>query len=131
MRQIVLSVVLLCAGSSAALAAAPDSGLGPAAGRLMTLTLGRYQCERPAIPGQPGAVADAGASFAVTSSSRYVAADGTRGTYLFTGDTVTMTSGPLAGTRLVRLRGSFLRRIEDSGIPGDLRCVLSRSSDKH
>jgi hypothetical protein len=48
-----------------------------------------------------------------------------------TGGTVTMTSGPLAGTRLVRVRPAFLRRIEGDGVPGPLRCVLSRSSDKH
>jgi hypothetical protein len=131
MRKFLLSFVLACAGSAATLAAAPLETPGPAAGRLMTLTLGRYQCERPGPPGQPGGVSDVAASFAVTSSSRYVAADGTRGTYLFTGDTVTMTSGPLAGTRLVRVRQSFLRRIEDGGVPGEVRCVLSRASDRH
>jgi len=130
MREILLSAAFVCAGSSVAVAA-DEASLGPAAGRLMTLTLGSYQCERPGVPGEPGGVSDPAASFAVTSSSRYVAGDGTRGTYLFTGDTVTMTSGPLAGMRLVRLRGSFLRRIEANGVPGDLRCVLSRSSDKH
>ncbi|MCA1661912.1 MAG: hypothetical protein LC648_07045 [Novosphingobium sp.] len=112
------------------MAAAPGAIAPSASGRLMTLALGRYQCERPALPGQPGAIADRAASFAVTSSSRYIAADGSRGTYLFTGDTVTMTSGPLAGTRLVRLRQSFLRKLEADGVPGEVRCVLSRNSDR-
>ena len=107
---------------------------GPLAARpgpLATLTLGRYICERPAEPGTLLAVTDAAASFAVTTASRYVAADGTRGTYLLTGDTVEMTSGMLVGTRLVRLRQSFLRVLEADGVPGPTRCVLSRSSDKH
>jgi len=112
---------------------AMGAALPPAAsnGRLMTLTVGRYQCERPGAQGGQAIERDPAASFAVVTSSRYVAADGTRGTYLFTGDTVTMTSGPLAGTRLVRIRESFLRRLEANGLPGEMRCVLSRSSDRH
>lgn len=97
----------------------------------MTLTIGRYECERPAPPGQAGGIPDAAASFSVKTSSRYAAADGATGTYLFTGDTITMTSGPLRGTRLVRIRESFLRRIEANGLPGDTRCILRRSSDRH
>ena len=130
MPRLLLSIALLAAAPSLAQAAEPVA-LTPPSGRLMTLTLGRYQCERPGPPAQPGGVVDPAASFAVTSSSRYVAADGTRGSYLFTGQTVTMTSGPLAGIRLVRVRPSFLRKLEGDGVPGDLRCVLSRSSDRH
>ena len=118
----------LILGSIALWTGAP---LGAVAGPLSTLTLGRYVCERPAEPGSQVAVTDPQASFAVTTASRYVAADGTRGTYLLAGDTIEMTSGPLAGTRLVRLRGSFLRVLGTDGVPGPTRCVLSRSSDKH
>ena len=120
-RALPLFVLMLCA------ATAVDARPGPIA----TLTLGRYVCERPAEPGSQAAVTDAAASFAVTTASRYVAADGTRGTYLLTGDTVEMTSGTLAGTRLVRLRESFLRVLGSDGVAGPTRCVLSRSSDKH
>ena len=102
-----------------------------ATGPLATLTLGRYICERPAEPGSQTAAIDAAASFAVTTASRYVAADGTRGTYLLTGNEVEMTSGMLAGMRLVRLRESFLRVVGSDGAPGPTRCILSRSSDKH
>ena len=120
-RVLFLIPLLLCA--TGPLAAKP--------GPLATLTLGRYICERPADPGSQTAVIDAAASFAVTTASRYVAADGTRGTYLFTGNEVEMTSGMLTGTRLVRLRESFLRVIGTDGEPGPTRCILSRSSDKH
>lgn len=116
-------LILVAALASAPLAAAP--------GPLSTLTLGRYVCERPAAPGSQGAVTDPAISFAVTTASRYVAMDGTRGTYLLTGDTLAMTSGPLAGTRLVRVRGNFLRVLGADGLPGPTRCVLSRNSDKH
>ena len=120
-RALVLVSIALCAGAPALAASGP----------LSTLTLGRYVCERPAEPGSQVAVTDPQTSFAVTTASRYVAGDGTRGTYLLTGDTIEMTSGPLAGTRLVRLRGSFLRVLGADGVPGPTRCVLSRSSDKH
>lgn len=127
-RRTLIIVAMLCA-------AAPLSArTGPSAARpgpLATLTLGRYICERPAEPGLQTAVTDAAASFAVTTASRYVAADGTRGTYLLTGNEVEMTSGTLAGTRLVRLRESFLRVVEADGTPGKTRCILSRNSDKH
>ena len=120
-RVLPLFVMTLCAAGP--LAARP--------GPLSTLTLGRYVCERPAEPGSQAAVTDAAASFAVTTASRYVASDGTRGTYLLTGNEVEMTSGMLAGTHLVRLREGFLRVIGTDGEPGPIRCVLSRSSDKH
>ena len=120
-RVLLLIPLLLCA--TGPLAARP--------GPLATLTLGRYICERPTDPGSQSAVTDAAASFAVTTASRYVAADGTRGTYLLTGDMVEMTSGMLVGTRLVRLREGFLRVVEADGTPGKTRCILSRSSDKH
>ena len=110
------------------------SASGPLAARpgpISTLTLGRYVCERPVEPGSQTTITDSAISFAITTASRYVASDGTRGTYLFTGDTVEMTSGTLAGTRLVRLRESFLRVVGADGLAGPTRCILSRSSDKH
>lgn len=118
-----LPLVLMTFCAAAPLAAKP--------GPIATLTLGRYVCERPAEPATQTAVTDPAASFAVTTASRYIASDGTRGTYLLTGDTVEMTSGTLAGTRLVRLRESFLRVLGSDGVAGPTRCVLSRSSDKH
>ena len=120
-RALVLVPIALWAGAPVVAAAGP----------LSTLTLGRYVCERPGEPGSQVAVIEPELSFAVTTASRYVAADGVRGTYLLTGDTIEMTSGPLVGTRLVRLRGSFLRVLSSDGVPSPTRCVLSRSSDKH
>lgn len=102
--------------------------LAASGGPLGTLILGRYECERPGPPAAP-AVPEPGWNFAVTTSSRYIAKAG-EGTYLLTGDALTMTSGPLDGTRLVRLRGGFLRVVED-GKPGPVRCVLLRRSDRH
>ena len=111
-------MVAILLGVAAPLAAKP--------GPLATLTLGRYICERPAAPETQSAVTDPAVSFEVTTASRYIAADGIRGTYLFTGDTIEMTSGSLTATKLVRLREGFLRVLDTNGVPGPTRCVLSR-----
>ena len=111
-------MVAILLGVAAPLAAKP--------GPLATLTLGRYICERPAAPETQSAVTDPAVSFEVTTASRYIAADGIRGTYLFTGDTIEMTSGSLTATKLVRLREGFLRVLGNDGVPGPTRCVLSR-----
>lgn len=122
MRAFVSAFCLVLAGLIAA--PAPAASGGP----LATLMLGRYECERPGEPaGAP--VAEPDWSFSVITSSRYRAGSG-EGTYLLTGKTVAMTSGPLNGTRLVRLRGGFLRVMQD-GKPGPVRCVLARRSDRH
>ena len=116
-------LVLIALGAAAPLAAKP--------GPLATLTLGHYVCEHPAAPETQAAVTDPQASFEITTASRYVAADGSRGTYLFTGDTIEMTSGSLTTTKLVRLREGFLRVLGSNGVPGPTRCVLTREADKN
>lgn len=112
-----------------ALAAAVPLAAKP--GPLSTLTLGRYICEHPAAPETQSAVADPEASFEVITASRYIAPDGSRGTYLFTGDTIAMTSGALTDTKLVRLREGFLRVLGADGVPGPTRCVLDRGLNRH
>lgn len=124
MKRLALSVV----AGVACLAGAAEAASG---GRLGLLMVGRYDCELPGNAGGALSYADAAASFEVVPSSRYVGANAKPGTYLLTGDTVTMTSGPLAGTRLLRRGGKFLRRIAPDGTPSALRCVLARPSDLH
>jgi hypothetical protein len=98
--------------------------------RLGMLMNGRYDCELPRTAGEPPPQPDPAASFTVISSSRYIGGDGSLGTYLRIGKIVQMTSGALAGVRLVIVRSSFLRRIDESGQPGPMRCVLSRATDQ-
>ena len=98
-------------------------------GPIGTLMLGRYDCELPGNAGGAAAYRDPQASFTVVTASRYLAGQAMAGTYLLRGDTVTMTSGPLTGTRLLRRNGKFLRQIDADGAPGALRCVLARESD--
>jgi hypothetical protein len=98
-------------------------------GQIGMLMVGRYDCELPGEVGGAVRRPDAKASFSITSSSIYIAADGSSGSYLKTGKIVQMTSGPLAGTRFKMVGAAFLRRIEANGQPGALRCVLNRATD--
>jgi hypothetical protein len=123
------TVSRLAVPALAALVLAGAAAHAASGGPIGTLMLGRYDCELPGSAAGALAQRDPRTSFTVVTSSRYTAGAAMAGTYLLRGDTVTMTSGPLAGTRLLRRNGKFLRRIEDDGAPGALRCVLARESD--
>lgn len=127
--------VLLAAGAaplfagvlaSALTAATPPNVYPPPVpgGLIGTLPLGRYSCELPGDAGGPVRTPAAEFDFTVIHGSSYRAA-GHRGSYLLTGDVVTMTGGKLKGLKLHRLSDGFLRRIEANGRDGELRCVLS------
>ncbi len=103
--------------------AAPEPQPVPG-GRLGTLTQGRYDCESPGDAAGPAGISIEDLSFLVVNGSSY-RFDGVRGTYLLTGDVVQITAGPLKGVRLHRLSSGFLRKIEDDGSDGQIRCVLS------
>jgi len=111
--RLVLSV------SATALAALP--ALAMAQGAIDTVARGSYTCELPGSAAGRAGVPQPDESFIVHSASTYEH-DGERGTYLVRGDRMTMTSGPLRGASYERMRGGFLRKIEN-GVPGRLRCV--------
>ncbi|MCZ8320269.1 MAG: hypothetical protein O9296_01615 [Novosphingobium sp.] len=102
------------------LAAGP--ALATPGGQIGTLQQGDYTCELPGDATGPAGIRQDGQSFTVHNSSRYSNAQG-RGTYLLTGDTVTMTSGPKKGQRFIRLSDNFLREIDAAGNETNLRCV--------
>lgn len=60
--------------------------------------------------------------FRIVNASAYKA-QGERGSYLYVGDTVTMTGGKLKGLKLHKLSGNFLRKVEANGSDGEMRCV--------
>jgi hypothetical protein len=122
----VFRLLATLAAVPALLAASASAQTGDLLGTLM---IGHYDCELPGNAGGALRRPDPDASFTITSSSRYIAADGRLGTYLRTGRMVTMTSGPLAGTKLVIIRPAFLRRLGADGEASAMRCVLSRASD--
>ena len=91
-------------------------------GQIGTLQQGDYTCELPGDATGPAGIRQDGQSFTVHNSSRYSTPQG-RGTYLLTGDIVTMTSGPKTGQRFIRLSDNFLREIDAAGNQTDLRCI--------
>ena len=102
------------------LLAAPALAVG--ADALNTLQLGVYACELPGDAAGPAGIPVPGEDFTVINASSYTTATG-RGAYLLTGDNVVMTSGPKRGDRYVRQSSGFLRKLDASGKPGDLRCI--------
>ncbi|MEW9855458.1 hypothetical protein [Novosphingobium sp. M1R2S20] len=104
------------------IAAAPPP---PVPGGLIdTLPLGKYTCELPGDAGGPVRVPAEEFDFTVIHGSSYRTA-GMRGSYLLTGDLVTMTSGKLKGMKLHRISSGFLRRVDAAGRDDELRCVLA------
>jgi hypothetical protein len=109
-----------------ALAAAAILATGPAlaapGGPIDSLAPGRYMCELPGDATGPAGLRQDEETFVVLNASSYEAPGG-RGTYLVTGDTVTITSGPKNGDKFRRVSGNFLRKLGPDGQESALRCV--------
>ncbi len=118
MKSLVTIAALIAA---APLCAAPG-------GEIDTLQPGDYACELPGDATGPAGRRVAAEDFTVLSGSSY-SANGKRGTYLLTGDTVTITSGPRSGQRFRRQSSGFLRQLTVDGTDGDLRCVRRRRNN--
>ncbi len=106
---------------------AAAAALNPAAhatpgGDIGTLPHGAYVCELPGDATGAAGIRQEGEGFTVINASSYRTPQG-RGTYLLTGDLVTLTSGPRKGERYHRLSGNFLRRMNADGTDSALRCV--------
>jgi hypothetical protein len=97
-------------------------------GLIGTLELGKYTCELPGDASGPIRVAAKDFDFTVIRGSSYRAA-GARGSYLLTGDFVTMTGGKLKGLKLHRISSGFLRQVVANGSDGDMRCVLGTAGN--
>jgi len=106
----------------AALLLTAPAALMAETGSLGTLLLGSYRCELPGDSTGPAGYRVPAEDFTVINASSYEA-DGTRGTYLLVGDSVTTTSGPRRGNRYHRQSSGFLRKLGPDGQLGDLRCL--------
>jgi hypothetical protein len=112
MKRGLVTIALLATGPALA---APG-------GPLDTLEPGRYVCELPGDAAGPAGLRQDDETFVVLNASSYEAPAG-RGTYLVTGDMVTITSGPKNGQRFRRISTNFLRKIGADGGDSTLRCV--------
>ena len=103
------------------LAAAPG-------GDLETLPIGNYLCELPGDATGPAGLRVPEEDFTVVTASSY-RAGGAMGSYLLAGENLTMTGGPHRGKRYKRMSQGFVRLIDASGNPGDLRCVRRKPNN--
>lgn len=97
-------------------------------GDLDTLPLGDYVCELPGDATGPAGHRVPAEDFTVVTASSYRAREAL-GSYLLVGDQLTMTGGPHQGKRYRRQSGGFLRKLDEQGNPGDLRCVLRKRNN--
>jgi hypothetical protein len=91
-------------------------------GKLDTLARGSWVCEMPGDAGTERGIPVEGADFVVTLSSTYRTLDGS-GTYLRTGDLVTITSGPRKGERYRVQTERMIRKLAADGTDEGMRCV--------
>lgn len=95
---------------------------------IATLPIGQYVCDLPGHALGPAGLRQPEAGFAILNASSYHA-DGGGGSYLLSGDMLTMTSGVRRGQRYHRLPSGLLRRIGPDGKDSPLRCYrLSRNN---
>jgi hypothetical protein len=91
-------------------------------GLIATLQVGTYACELPGDAAGPAGIRQPERDFAIVNATTYTSGTG-RGSYLLTGTTLLLTSGPRKGERFVKLSENFLRQLDSSGKPTDLRCI--------
>jgi hypothetical protein len=96
--------------------------LATTGGKLDTVARGSWTCEMPGDAGSERGIPVDGADFVVTPSSTYRTETG-RGTYLRTGDMVTMTSGPRKGERYRVQTERMLKKLAPDGTDEGMRCV--------
>jgi hypothetical protein len=97
-------------------------------GDMETMPIGDYICELPGDATGPAGVHVPAEDFTVVTASSYRAGDA-MGSYLLAGDQLTMTGGPLQGKRYKRQSEGFVRKLDDQGKPGDLRCVRRKRNN--
>ena len=118
------AVPMLC--TIALLGAAPAAAVP--GGEIGTMPIGTYICELPGDATGPVGRHQPDEDFAIVNASSY-RTKGSMGSYLLTGDELTMTSGQHQGKRYRRESNGFLRLIDPDGAAGDLRCVRRKRNN--
>ncbi|MBH0113029.1 hypothetical protein I5E68_08710 [Novosphingobium sp. YJ-S2-02] len=88
-----------------------------------TLAIGKYACELPGDAGGKIGEPVPEYDFSIVNASSYKA-QGIRGSYLYTGNTVTMTGGKFKGLRFERVSAGFLRELGEQRPEGPMRCIM-------
>lgn len=97
-------------------------------GSLGTLALGRYVCELPDTTDVTRGREMEGLEFSIVTTSSY-RSHGTIGSYLRTGDSVVLTSGPRKGERFKAVSDGYLQKLNPDGSENPLRCVRTRRNN--
>jgi hypothetical protein len=107
-------------------AASPAFAVG--GGDVDTLEPGFYMCETADTVGVSRGNRQPEEDFSVVNASSY-RKNGTIGSYLLTGDRLTMTSGPRDGERYRRISRGTLVRLDESGRETRLRCIVANRNN--
>ena len=119
---VVLAVLAVAGVPARAATQQPTPDAAAAFGDLSTLRLGHYACEIPGDVGGTATIPQPAFDFDVAHASIYRTAAGVWA-YLVVNGSVTLTNGPLANLRFRRVTPNFLRRLNDDGSEGRMRCV--------
>lgn len=99
----------------------------PAAEAFGPLQGGVYACDMPiSIGGMMQGTPATGPMFGVTGPGRYRDFNGGTGTFALNGNILTMTTGPLKGTRYRREGATYFKPMNARGETGSIRCILNR-----
>jgi len=106
----------------------PATAFAAPGGDIGTMPIGDYVCELPGDALGPAGRHVPEEDFTVVTASSY-RAQGTMGSYLLTGNLLTMTSGPHQGNKYRRRSEGFLRKLDASGAETALRCVRRKRNN--
>ena len=112
MKTAITLILLAASGPALAVPGGPIGQLAP----------GDYRCEQPGDAAGAVGLRVPGEDFQIVNANTYRTAGG-RGTYLLTGDVLTMTGGPKYGQTFHRINNGFLRKTDAGGADTKLRCV--------
>jgi len=122
MRQGLIIITLALLASPASATSASTVSSGSSGGKLSTLARGAYACEMPGDAATGRGIEIPEEDFTIVNASTYHSGEQS-GTYLRTGDLVTMTSGPKKGSRYSIKSERFLRKLAQDGTASGLRCI--------
>lgn len=125
---------LIAAGFAASALLSACGGGGEASGEAggAVLPLGVYECDAPMMMnGMVMPNPQTGPMFGVTGPGRYRDYDGGEGRFELADHVLTMTSGPLEGTRYRQdpEMETYFQLLDDAGETGGIRCLLNADKD--
>ncbi|MBN8552938.1 MAG: hypothetical protein J0L52_08610 [Caulobacterales bacterium] len=126
------AIVLIAVSALLSACGGAGDASGGRAAQGVVLPLGVYECDAPImIGGMVSANPQTGPMFGVTGPGRYRDFDGGEGRFELADHVLSMTSGPLEGTRYRQdpEMETYFQLLDENGEVGDIRCLLNTSKD--